>query len=134
MTPALIPVSLKNLRRVWPLIRDRVQVLSELPGEDWLVEDVFHELMAGGTHLFTTAGFRGFLVAQILASPYSRKLHVWIASNVGGGERSDFLWQLKSLAAENDCDTITFVSDRTGWKRAFPEARATTLYSIPVGD
>jgi hypothetical protein len=89
--------------------------------------------MEGGTHLFTTPDFSGFLVTQILVSPYSRKLHVWLASNVGDGDRGDFFEQLKSIAAENNCDTITFVSDRAGWKRVFPGVRATTLYSFDGG-
>lgn len=134
MTPQLVHVKPEFLGRAWPLIRDRVAELSRLPGEDWLPEHVFHELMLGGTNLFTTPDFRGFLVTQILASPYSRKLHVWLASNVGDGVRSEFMAQLFDVAAENDCDTITFVSDRTGWERAFPRARATKLYSISVGD
>lgn len=134
MTAPLMHVQPRDLKRIWPHIRARVQALSELPGQDWLAEHVFHELMDGGTHLFTTEGFRGFIVTQILASPYSRKLHVWLASKVGDGDRSEYLWQLKSIAAENDCDTITFASDRTGWKRALPGIRATTLYSIDVGE
>jgi hypothetical protein len=123
-----------ELGRVWPHVRDRVVALSQLPGEDWLPEHVFHEIMEGGTHLFTSPDFHAFLVTQILASPYSRKLHVWLASNVGDGDRADFFEQLKSIAAENDCDTITFVSDRAGWRRTFPGIRATTLYSYQVGD
>jgi hypothetical protein len=122
------------LKGIWPHIRDRVQQLSELPGEDWLPEHVFHEILAGGTHLFTTSDFHAFLVTQILVSPYSRKLHVWLASNVGDGDRGDFFEQLKSIAAENNCDTISFVSDRAGWKRAFPGIRATTLYSYDMGE
>ena len=123
-----------ELRRIWPEVRDRVADIARLDGDAWLQEDVYRELCAGGTHLFTTPDFSGFVVAQILVSPYSRNLHVWAASNSGGGDRGDFIEQLKSIAAENACDQVTFVSDRTGWKRAFPEARATTLYSIRVGD
>jgi hypothetical protein len=134
MTPALMFVPPSQLGRIWPELRERVTALSELPGEDWLPEHVFHEIMEGRTHLFTTADFSGFLVTQILVSPYSRKLHVWIASNVGDGDRGDFFEQLKSIAAENNCDTITFVSDRAGWKRAFPGIRATTLYSYDMGE
>jgi hypothetical protein len=134
MTPALMHAPPGSLRWVWPHIRDRVTELSNLPGEDWLPEHVFHEIMEGGTQLFTTEDFSGFLVTQILVSPYSRKLHVWIASNVGDGDRGDFFEQLKSIAAENNCDTITFVSDRAGWKRVFPGVRATTLYSYSIGE
>lgn len=122
------------LKSIWPELRERVAEISRLPGEDWLPEHVFFEIMDGRTHLFTTPDFRAFLVTQILVSPYSRKLHVWIASNVGDGNRGDFFEQLKSIAAENNCDTITFVSDRTGWKRALPGVRATTLYSFDMGD
>jgi hypothetical protein len=135
VTDALIFVPPNMVRQYWPQIRDRVAELAQLPGEEWFPEDVYHELMGqSGTYLFTTPDVRAFLITQILVSPYSRKLHVWIASNVGDGDRGDFFEQLKSIAAENNCDTITFVSDRAGWKRAFPGIRATTLYSYDMGE
>lgn len=123
-----------ELGRIWPEIRDRVEEASKWPGEDWLPEHMFHEIMLGGTHLFTTPDFSGFLVTQILVSPYSRKLHVWLASNLGDGARGDFFEQLKSIAAKNDCTSLTWVSDRPGWKRVFPGIRATTLYSFELGE
>jgi hypothetical protein len=38
------------------------------------------------------------------------------------------------MAAAENCTSIQFVSDRTGWKRALPGIRASTLYSFDVGE
>jgi hypothetical protein len=134
VTPALLHVPPSELGRIWPHIRPAIDRLSRLPGEDWLPEHVFHEIMSGGTYLFTTPDNRGFLVAQILVTPYSRTLHVWLASNEFAGARDDFFAQLKSIAEENRCNSITWRSDRTGWQRALPGVRATTHYSFELGD
>lgn len=134
MTPALMHVPPSELMRVWPHIRDAVEDLSMTPGEDWLPEHVFHEIMLGGTHLFTTPDFRAFLITQLLVTPYSRTLHVWLGNNEWAGERRDFFEQLKSIAAENNCQRITWRSDRTGWERALPGVRATTQYSYEMGE
>jgi hypothetical protein len=54
--------------------------------------------------------------------------------HAGGDWSPEFFEQLKDIARANDCGSISFVSDRTGWKRALPGIRATTLYSFDVGD
>lgn len=134
MTPILENVATERVREFWPLIRDRVMELSKLPGEEWLPEDVYHELLLGGTHLFTTAGVRGFIITQVLSNPYSRKLHVWLASNDDGDWTPRFFDQLKDIARVNDCGSITFVSNRATWKRALRGLRAITTYSYDLGE
>lgn len=133
--PALQPVPTERVRAVWPDIRDAVADVHRLdPDGGWIPEDVFFELARGGTYLWTTEGNRGFIVAQVLVNPYSRKLHVWIAHNADGDWTPEFFEQLKDIAASNDCQSITFNSDRTGWTRALPGLRATTHYSFELGD
>jgi hypothetical protein len=134
MTAILMHVPTERVREYWPQIRARVEELSQLPGEPWIAEDVYHELLLGGTHLFTTLDVRGFIVTQIRSNPYSRQMHVWLASNEGSDWTPEFFEQLKDIARANDCGSITFVSDRTGWKRALPGIRAQTLYSFDLGD
>lgn len=132
--PVLQFVPLDKVREFWPRIRDAVAEIAALDERRWLPEDVFHELRSGGTYLFTTEDVRGFIVTQILVNPYSRSLHVWLAHNVGGDWTPAFFDQLKDIAASNDCGSITFASERTGWKRAIPGIRATTHYSFDLGD
>jgi hypothetical protein len=134
MTPQLTIVPTEQVRGYWPKIRDRVAALVELLSEPCLPEDIYFELVRGGTYLWTTDDVRGFIVTQVLVNPYSRTLHVWLAENEGGDWTLDVFEQIKGIAAENDCRFITFASDRTGWKRALPGIRATTLYSFDLGE
>jgi hypothetical protein len=132
--PVLQSVATADVRKFWPRIREAVEKIAALDHGRWIAEDVYHELRSGGTYLFTTEDVRGFIVAQICVNPYSRSLHVWLAHNDGGDWTPEFFDQLKDIAACNDCTNITFVSDRTGWKRALPGIRATTHYSFELGD
>ena len=133
MTPLLMHVPPHALATVWPDIRGPIEELSRGPDEDWLPEHVFHEIMSGGTYLFTTPDNRGFVITQILATPYSRVLHVWLTSNDFAGVFREFFAQLESIAAENNCTRIEWRSDRSGWQRLIPGVRATTQYSYRVG-
>lgn len=135
MSAVLQFVPTDQVRDVWPKIRDAVAEVHALDADSgWIPEDVYFELVRGGTYLWTTDDVRGFIVTQVLENPYSRKLHVWIAHNAGGDWTPEFFEQLKDLAASNNCNSITFVSDRTGWKRVIPGIRATTHYSFELGD
>jgi hypothetical protein len=135
MSATLQFVPTDQVRAVWPSIRAAVEEVHALdPHGGWIPEDVYFELVRGGTYLWTTEGNRGFFVTQVVENPYSRKLHVWIAHNADGDWAPEFFEQLKDIAAANNCGSITFVSDRTGWKRAIPGVRATTLYSFNLGE
>jgi hypothetical protein len=135
MTPVLQFVPTEQVRAYWPRIRDAVVAVHALdPHSGWIPEDVYFELARGGTYLWTTEDVRGFIVTQVLVNPYSRNLHVWIAHNAGGDWSPQFFDQLKDMAAAENCTSIQFVSDRTGWKRALPGIRASTLYSFDVGE
>jgi hypothetical protein len=134
MTPILLPVATEDVRHVWPQIRDRVAKLVGDLGEPCLPEDVYFELARGGTYLWTTDDVRGFIVVQVLVNPYSRTLHVWMASSEKGDWSPAVFDQIKAIATDNKCGFITFASDRTGWKRALRGIRATTLYTFEVGD
>ena len=136
MTPFLTPVqSPKLLREIWPAIRPAVERLQRKDDSGWLVDDMYAELVRfDGTYLWTTADLYGFVVLQVLASPYAKNLHVWIASNATEAGAAGFVEQLKGIAVDAGCDNITFVSDRAGWQRAVPEFQARTLYTLKIGD
>lgn len=130
---ALVPVAVGDIASVWPSIRDRLQAMSARFKERWMPEHVFLECMNGSSYLWTTADLCGFVVLQILATPYARDLHVWIACNETDARAGDYLDQIKVIAAENGCTAITFESDRLGWLRELPEVRVRKHYSIEVG-
>lgn len=133
-TQALTKVPIEELAVVWPKVRDRIQALRDRFDEPWLPEHVFLEIMQGGTYLWTTGDLRGFVVLQVLASPYSRDLHVWMAWNDTEARVGDYLEQLKALATEHGCQEITFESERAGWLKALPGVRLRKRFAIAVGD
>lgn len=130
----LVRVTPAELGAVWPKIRDRIEAVRARRREAWLAEHVFHEIMAGGAYLWTTPDLRGFVVLQVLAAPYARDLHVWIAWNDTEARAGDYLDQLKALAADNGCQEITFESERNGWLKALPGVRLRQRFSVAVGD
>jgi hypothetical protein len=103
MTPILLPVATEDVRHVWPQIRDRVAKLVGDLGEPCLPEDVYFELARGGTYLWTTDDVRGFIVVQVLVNPYSRTLHVWMASSEKGDWSPAVFDQIKAIATDNKC-------------------------------
>lgn len=126
-------VPANQVAKVWPQIRDRIESIRKRFNEPWLPEHVFHELIQGGTYLWTTPDLRGFVVLQVLASPYARDLHVWMAWNSAQGRAGEYMEQLKAIAAEQHCDSVTFASDRGGWIRELPGVRVRQTYTVAVG-
>lgn len=130
----LSKVQFDELRHVWPKVRPQLQALREEHGEPWLPEDVFHEILMGGTHLWTTPADDGFVVLQVLLTPYSKDLHVWIACNRTAARAADYWEQLKTIAADNDCNRLIFGSPRKGWERAMPHLRVRYVLSETIGE
>lgn len=126
-------VPLSALREVWPLVRPKLEAIRERDGEPWLPEDVFHEILIGNAYLWTTPDIRGFCVLQIAQTSHSRDLHVWIACNRTAARAPAYWEQLKSIAAENGCRRLTFVSTRQAWARVLPNAKALALLVEEVG-
>ena len=124
----------ERLREYWPDVRPALERMIAEHDELWLPEDVYADIMAGGANLFTTTDVRGFVVTQFLKTPYSRTLHVWIAHNEGHGRAAGFFEQIKDIARANDCQEVTFESDRAGFRRAIPGIRQRLLYSFRLGD
>jgi len=107
-----------DLRPAWIDVRDRVEALSA--DQPWIPEDVFHELLMGTAHLWTTPDREGFVVLQVLASPYEKDLHVWLAHNRTDASAAEYWEQLKEIARENGCTRLVFGSARIAFKRAIP--------------
>lgn len=119
---------------MWPFIRPKLEATRDRFNERWLPEHVFFECMNGSSYLWTTPDLCGFVVLQILASPYARDLHVWIACNETDARAGEFIEQLKAIAAENGCQKVTWESDRKGWLKEVAGVTARTIYSVDVGD
>jgi hypothetical protein len=129
----LEPIPVKAVRTVWPLIRSRLENLQTRFNETWVPEDIFHEILSGNAYLWTTPLAVGFVVLQIHSSPYERDLHVWIACNSTQAHAGEFMPQLVEIAADHQCNRVTWESGRKGWDRAVPSASVRYLYSVPVG-
>lgn len=130
---SLVPVAAGKVADTWPSIRPMLERLRARFNERWLPEHVFMECVNGTSYLWTTPDLCGFVVLQVIATPYARDLHVWIACNETGARAGDYLSQIKAIAAENDCQSITFESDRIGWLRELPNVQVRKHYSIAVG-
>lgn len=130
--PFLMPMTAQQARDAWPSIKDRVAALSAAHGEAWMGEDVFHQLQCGNSHLWALDDLSGFVVLQVFVTSYERVLHVWICCNNSGNRMADYFDQIKGIAAENDCQRVTFESSRR-YERALPGLKVRYLYSAEIG-
>lgn len=131
MDTRLSIVDAQSLRSVWPDVRERVAALSAAANEPWIADDVFHEILVGNAYLWVNEGCKGFIVVSILAAPYVRDLHVWIACNDDDETRgSDYVSQLKEIAQSANCSRVIWESPRGGWAREVPEAEIRHLFIV----
>lgn len=131
MDEALSIVSAGELRRFWPLVRDRIASLCAATNEPWLPEDVYHELLTGASHLWITPRADGFVVLSIMVAPYTRDLHVWIACNDTVARAAEFWPQLREIASAHSCNRLMFESPRR-WERAIPGLTVRHIYSEEI--
>lgn len=131
--PALSIVSPEEFRSVWELIRDRLAVLSVEFGDGWIPEDVFVECSKGNAFLWITPDVEGFVILTVLAAPWGRDMHVWIADNETMTKAATYWEQLKDIARDNGCNRCMFDSARVGFARAIPELTMRYIYYEDVG-
>lgn len=132
VAPALSIVPPTELRAVWEIIRDRLADLALDAGDGWMVEEVYVEIIQGNAHLWITEDAEGFVVLTVLAAPWGRDLHVWIACNETMNRAADYWEQLKEIARDNGCSRCMFESSRR-WERAIPELTCRHLFYEDVG-
>lgn len=128
----LRPVEPAALRNTWAEIRDRVAGLSEKFSEPWIADDVFAELTSLRSFLFATEDLSCFIVVRLFATDYERTLFIWVGCNNGGPDISDYLPQVKEIAAGERCSEIRWISPRK-FHRAIPGVRTRFEYSVDVG-
>lgn len=127
--PLLIHVGPSDLRRIWPMIRERVAGIAVATGEPWIAEDVYAEIAAGTAWLWATDDLGCFIVIQIGVATYSRDLVVWVASEETDARAADFLPQVQVMARECGCTRVVFNSPRR-WDRALPGLTVRHQYSF----
>lgn len=125
------------LRAHWPRIKTSLEaVRGKAEAEDWIDEDVYHEIKAGeaACHLAVNdQGFAGILITKLIQAEYSREpvFHVWIAHNLGDSSViDDGIDLLYRMARAAGAKKITFGSPRLGWQKRFKLLSAT--YEIPT--
>lgn len=128
----LYPVAPDDLRGVWPDIRAAVQGIADKCEENWLPEDVFHELITGNASLWATPDRTGFAVLRLFSTAYSRDLFIWVAAI---GDRPEgcahYMPQFLEIARDNGCKRVTWESPRP-YEKLFKHARTTTQYALDV--
>lgn len=117
----------QRLRDVWPKVKAG---LESMPADDWIPEDVYHEIRSGraALHMFGD----GFLVLQQSHTDYTflPVLHVWLAYNAAGQDvYAEGMDLIHATAERMNAHKITFGSPRLGWQKRFPLVTAT--YEIP---
>ena len=95
-------------------------------------EDVFHEIMCRNAHLWALDDLSGFVVLHVHVSAYEKSLHVWICCNDSGNRIAQYFDQIKGIAAENECQRVTFDSPRR-YERALPGLKVRYTYSAEIG-
>lgn len=123
-------VAIVDVRQTWPAVIHRLEQLAS--GEAWRAEDVYHQLLTANAFLWATPDIDGFVVLQVLVSPATKDLHIWIACNSSSGTVAEFMEQLREIARDHQCDRITFESGRRGWRRVLAGATIRQLYIIDV--
>lgn len=84
----LVLIHPDSLRAHWDNVRKGLDVM---PKDDWIAEDVYHEIRSGNAALHVALGdqgFAGFLVLQRRVTEFTRvpTLHVWLAYNEGDAD------------------------------------------------
>lgn len=109
----MILVNPDNLAEVWADVRKGLDVIIAKTGEQWLPEDVYHDLKQRKSVLY----MRGSAFLVLRAD--GQALDIWCAYNVADGNfESGFEW-LKSHAREHGFKRLTMTSPRKGWARYF---------------
>lgn len=101
-----------------------------MPAEDWIPEDVYHEIRAGRAALYMFG--EGFIVLEKGETRFTNlpTLHVWLAYNADGQDvYAAAIGLIHHLATQMNAHKITFGSPRMGWAKRFPLLSAT--YEIP---
>jgi hypothetical protein len=121
-------------RLFWPDVRADLEVVRARFGEDWIADDIWHDIMVGNASLWLAGelgAIEAFAVLQINARSYDRALHVWHASERTIAAAADYWPQILQIAAENGCNRVTIETPRR-WDLVLPGATTRYLYSFKV--
>ena len=109
----MILVNPDNLAEIWPDIRKGLEAIIAKTGEEWLPEDVYHDLKQRKSVLYARTG--AFLVLRA----DGQALDIWCAYNAAGEDfESGFEW-VKAHARECGFKRLTMTSPRKGWGKYF---------------
>ena len=111
-----IPVA--DIRGWWATIKSPMEELKTYSPEDWIVEDVYADLISNRSLLWVVLKeqkFSGFFILQ----PSGLHLHVWAAWTLENDYQmvEDGLKYIKTMASQANAKFITFSSHRRGWQR-----------------
>jgi hypothetical protein len=129
----LLPFDYAQRREAWPIIRARLAALAARTGEPWMPEDVFHLTTMGQAFLWASEDLSAFIVTQVDEQPWGRSMVIWIGSEETDARASDYMDQLRAIAAASNCSRVTFTSPRR-WKRALPGLTVRYEYSFETGE
>jgi len=111
-----IPVA--DIRGWWAAIKSPMEELKTYSPEDWIVEDVYADLISNRSLLWVALKeqkFAGFFILQ----PSGLHLHVWAAWMLENDYQivESGIKYIKGLASQANAKYITFSSHRKGWQR-----------------
>ena len=104
----------ENLRKIWPFVRQGLEVILRKSPEAWIPEDIYADCFAGRSLLWVFVEDTypcGFVVLQ----PIGDNLHIWCA--YGKGDFDAGMDHVLRIAREGGARTISFDSWRKGWVR-----------------
>ena len=111
-----IPVA--DIRKWWASIKAPLDQIKGYSPEDWIVEDVYADLISNRSLLWVALKeqrFGGFFILQ----PSGLHLHVWAAWTLENDYQvvEKGLQFIKNMARNSDVKYLTFSSHRQGWQR-----------------
>ena len=107
-----------DIRKWWASIKAPLDQIKGYSPEDWIVEDVYVDLMSNRSLLWVALKnqrFAGFFILQ----PQGLHLHVWAGWTLENDYQivQDALKYIKGVASQANAKFITFSSHRKGWQR-----------------
>lgn len=120
----LVPVLARDVRHEWDWVRAGLLKVVEKTGDDWMPEDIYHEIKAGVSGLFVLehGGERiGFIVLQLWPAYHSGPRMfvraIWCRPFDAYRHRHEIMADLREYAATHGVVAIRMTSPR-GWDGA----------------
>jgi hypothetical protein len=106
----------------WERVRAGLLRVQENSVEDWIPEDIYMSLKLNNSALYLiedkAGDYLGFMILQVLPTFHAKRLHVWCGYSTNEQPLLRiFLREVKEIAKQCGCKSVTFTSPRDEWEK-----------------